>query len=447
MLLAHGLSRLYNPASILEDGFKAAIAVVTAGLRLAIAKRRHLFMDAQRCRPRRSGIGHGNAAAALAAVLLALSPGSPAAAEDTDRRETDGDELVVLPAGAVVDHDYFAVGTIVEISGTVNGDVYAVGRQILVDGTVNGDLLAAGGTVTVSGTVSQDVRAVAGKLTFNGDIGRNATIAGGSIDVTPSALFRGNLIAAGGQVELGGLIHRDARIAAGNLSVSNRIGGDLTAAVGALRLSSKAAVVGTLMYWSRLPASIDPQAVVSGQTIRRMVPKELLPTLKDVLALLVGFKLVAAAASFVSTLVIGLLLMRLYPASTQRALRHLSLQPLVSLGVGLLGLTAIPLAAGLLAVTVLGIPLAVLLLAWYAVVLYVSRVFTIALLGRFVFDWLGVPDRDRWAFVFGLCLYFFLTAVPFLGPFATLLAVLFGLGAVLLTKKDAYAEVRAQRLI
>ncbi|GIW54634.1 MAG: hypothetical protein KatS3mg082_1038 [Nitrospiraceae bacterium] len=101
-------------------------------------------MDAQRCRPRRSGIGHGNAAAALAAVLLALSPGSPAAAEDTDRRETDGDELVVLPAGAVVDHDYFAVGTIVEISGTVNGDVYAVGRQILVDGTVNGGFAGGG---------------------------------------------------------------------------------------------------------------------------------------------------------------------------------------------------------------------------------------------------------------------------------------------------------------
>ncbi len=404
-------------------------------------------MNTRTSEPPWFGVARRPVTAALTVVLLALSSGSPATAEVTDRRETDEDGLVVLPAGAVVDHDYFAVGKIVEISGTVNGDVYAAGQQILVDGIVNGDLLAAGGTVTVSGTVSQDVRAVGGKLTFNGDIGRNATIAGGGIDVTPSALFRGNIIAAGGQVELGGLIHRDARIAAGNLSVSNRIGGDLTAAVGALRLSSKAVVAGNLMYWSRLPASIDPQAVVSGQTIRRMVPKELLPTLKDVLAFVVGFKLVAAAASFVSTLVIGLLLMRLYPASTQRALIHLSQQPLVSLGVGLLGLTVIPLAAGLLAMTVLGIPLAVLLLAWYTIVLYVSRVFTIALLGRFVFDRLGVPDRDRWAFVFGLCLYFFLTAVPFLGVFATLLAVLFGLGSVLLAKKDAYLEGWAQRLI
>ncbi|HXF94434.1 MAG TPA: polymer-forming cytoskeletal protein [Nitrospiraceae bacterium] len=404
-------------------------------------------MDARRCQPFGSGIGRGKAPAALAAVLLALFPGNPSATKDTDHQETDRDELVVLPAGTVVDHDYFAVGKIVEISGTVNGDVYAAGRQILVDGSVNGDLLAAGGTVTVSGTVSQDVRAVGGKLTFSGDIGRNATIAGGSIDITPSALFRGNIIAAGGQVELGGLIHRDARIAAGNLSVSNRIGGDLTAAIGNLRLSSKAAVAGNLMYWSRLPASIDPQAVVSGQTIRRTVPKDLLPTLKDVLALLVGFKLVAAAASFMSTLVIGLLLMRLYPASTQRALAHLSQQPLVSLGVGLLGLTAIPLAAGLLAVTVLGIPLAVLLLAWYAIALYVSRVFTIALLGRFAFDRFGVPNRDRWAFIFGLCLYFLLTTIPFLGAFATLLAVLFGLGSVLLMKKDAYVEAGAQRLI
>jgi hypothetical protein len=74
-------------------------------------------------------------------------------------------------------------------------------------------------------------------------------------------------------------------------------------------------------------------------------------------------------------------------------------------------------------------------------------VFTIALLGRFVFDRLGIPDRDRWAFVFGLCPYFFLTAVPLLGGFATLLAVLFGLGSVLLTKKDLSREAKAQRPI
>ncbi|GIW54635.1 MAG: hypothetical protein KatS3mg082_1039 [Nitrospiraceae bacterium] len=179
-----------------------------------------------------------------------------------------------------------------------------------------------------------------------------------------------------------------------------------------------------------------------------MVPKELLPTLKDVLALLVGFKLVAAAASFVSTLVIGLLLMRLYPVSTQRALQHLSRQPLVSPGPRLArpdGHSAGGRAArrdrawdsarrpasGLVRRRVVCLP----------------RVHHRAA-GDDSFSTGSVsPDRDRWAFVFGLCLYFFLTAVPFLGPFATLLAVLFGLGAVLLTKKDAYAEVRAQRLI
>ncbi len=113
----------------------------------------------------------------------------------------------------------------------------------------------------------------------------------------------------------------------------------------------------------------------------------------------------------------------------------------------MLGLTAIPLTAGLLAVTVLRIPLAVLLLAWYAIALYVSRVFVIALLGRFVFDRFGIPNRDRWAFVFGVCLYFLLTTIAFLGAFATLLAVLFGLGSVLLMKKDAYVEAGAQRVI
>ena len=80
----------------------------------------------------------------LVAVILILSP-LLVYANDNDHEEVSDWKISSVPAGEVINRDYFAYGESVEISGTVNGDVYAVGGQVLVDGTINGDLLAAAG--------------------------------------------------------------------------------------------------------------------------------------------------------------------------------------------------------------------------------------------------------------------------------------------------------------
>lgn len=377
---------------------------------------------------------------AMPALLLAEEPGVPP--DDESARK-----LVVIRAGQVVDRDVFAVGEIVEISGTVNGDVYAVGGQILVDGTINGDLLALGGTVTVSGTVSQDARLVGGQVAINGEIGRNVTIVAGDLELMPSAMIHGHVVAAAANVEAGALIQRDVKIAAGKAILSNRVGGDVTMAAGAIRLTSKAVVAGNLMYWSKLPASIDQQAVVSGHVVRRILTKDFLPSARDILLVFAGLKVIATVTSLVSTLVLGLLLIHFYPNASHRAVMHLTVQPLASLGVGVLTLLLTPFVMVFLAITVVGLPLAFMLLAWYAIVLYVSRVFVIALVGRLVFDKFGVAGHERWAFLFGLVLYYVLTFLPVIGLLFTMLTILFGLGAMLLIKRDVYVAAKAQQLI
>lgn len=276
---------------------------------------------------------------AIPVLLLADDPGG-LPNDETARK------LVVIPTGQVIDRDFFAVGEIVEISGTVNGDVYAVGGQILVDGTINGDLLALGGTVTVSGTVNQNIRLGGGQVTINGEIGRNVTVVAGNLELMPSALIHGNIVAAGANVEAGALIHRDVKIAAAKAILSNRVGGDVTMAAGAIRLTSKAAVAGNFIYWSKLPASIDQQAIVSGHVVRRILPKDVLPTAKDILLVFAGLKFIATVTSLISTLVLGLLLIHFYPNASHRAVTHLKVQPLASLGVGVLTLLLSPFKIG-----------------------------------------------------------------------------------------------------
>ena len=372
---------------------------------------------------------------------------APAAAQDEHPMKSDTEELVSLPAGAVIDKDYFAYGERVEISGTVNGDVYVAGGQVLVDGRINGDLLAAGGTVTISGSVSQDVRVAGGQIAVNGEIGRNLTVAGGNVELNESAGVKGGLVAAGGRVRLAAQVGNDARVAAGSVTVSGPVNGDLQAAAGDVRLTAKAAVSGDLTYWSQKTASIDPGATVGGVVTRKTMPEFPGPRAGTLFGVLAGIVLVAKLVSFVSTLILGLLFMYFLPRYTQSTVSTLRKRPWASLGVGFVALVITPVVALMLLITVLGTPLALMVTALYLTAIYLVRVFVIVWAGTVLFAWRGKKVREVWALVIGLLVYSVLTLIPFIGGFVTLFVILFGLGAALLADRGLYLAARGKEMV
>ncbi|MBI3611210.1 MAG: hypothetical protein HY204_11000 [Nitrospirae bacterium] len=377
-------------------------------------------------------------------MLVSLLIG-PAAARDEGPMESG--ELVSLPAGQVVNTDFFAAGRRVEIFGTVNGDVYAAGGQVIVNGQINGDLLAAGGTISIAGKITQDVRVAGGQITINGEIGRNLTVAGGNVELTDSAKIDGGLVAAGGSIGLAAPVGKDAKVAAGTVTVSGLIHENLDLAAGEIRLTSRAAVNGDLSYWSKKAASIDPAAKVGGVITQKTMPEFPGPRAGTLLGVLLGFLLLAKLISFVSTLILGLLFIYLFPRYTQSTVSTLQKSPWASLGIGFVALVVIPVTAGILAITVLGIPLALMVTALYLIAIYLARVFAILWAGSALFERLGRPVREVWALVIGLMLYFFLTLIPFLGGFISLLVILFGLGAALLAYRGLYLSAREKEML
>lgn len=382
----------------------------------------------------------------LTVALFVLAPVGvdPASADDD---EDERSEAVRLPAGKVVNQDYFAAGDVVEIAGTVNGDVYVAGGEVLIAGTVNGDLLAAGGTVTMAGTVSQDVRMVGGEVTIDGRVGRNVTLAGGSIDVTKAAAIDGSLVVAGGKLRLAAPVAHDARLAAGTVTISDRVGGHLRAAVGTLRLTSTAAVGGDLIYVSGEPPSLDPQVEIGGKVVRKELPEDLRPSPGKLAAALAGLWLTLWLASLVSTLVLGLLLLRFYPNAIRTGVDHLRTRPMASLGIGVLASLLIPFLAFLFAVTIVGFPLALIVIAWYLLVLYLGRILVMQWIGEGLLRRFGREAGARGAFVLGLTVYFVVSLIPFVGGLLTGLAILLGLGSTLYAKKAIYSEAREQAMI
>jgi cytoskeletal protein CcmA (bactofilin family) len=384
--------------------------------------------------------------ASLVLLVGARASLGPALAADT-QGEARGLGLAGVSAGQVIDRDYFAAGPLVEISGTVNGDLYAAGGQVLVDGRVNGDVLVAGGRVWLSGVLAQSVRVAGGQVTVSGTVGRNVTVLGGNVELTPGAVIAGSLVAAGRNVHLAAPLGGGATVAAGSLILSNRIGGDVDAAVGSLRIGPKADIRGRVVYLSQREASLDPAARLATPVTRRVPPAMPRPSPRKIVAVLTAVMFAIMAVSFVSTLVLGLLSLRFLPRYHEAAVHTLRERPWVALGVGFVAAVIIPVATAILFATILGIPLALILVAAYPIVLYWGRIFALHRLGEACCRLVRASPRPPWVFVLGAVVYYLLALIPVLGWVVMLIVVCAGLGAELLARKAVYVAARAQEIL
>ncbi|MGB5045858.1 MAG: hypothetical protein WBO11_12940, partial [Nitrospira sp.] len=348
-------------------------------------------------------------------------------------------------AGQIVQGDYFAFGPHVEISGIVNGDLYAAGGEVLIDGVVNGDVIVAGAKVILSGTVAQDARIAGAQVTVSGTIGRNATLGGADVHLTETAKVRDNLIAGGGHVQLAGSVGRDARVGAWKATLSNQIERDLIVAAGSVRLTSKATVGGRLRYWGEAAPSIDEEATVRGAITQRPLPEGW--SIERARQGLVGIRLMAAFIGFVSTLILGLVLLRVYPVFARRVTATIRERPTAALGWGTVALVATPVVALSFVVTLFALPIGVLLLALYGATVYLARVYAITYVGQILIRRQEDSSSLAWPFVAGLVLYSLLSLIPVVGGLLTLLTVLFGLGALLVSKKELIATLREQNQV
>lgn len=382
-------------------------------------------------------------------VILFISMGwfalSTAACAEAPSTQTSFSERAVLRAGQVVQGDYFAVGPQVEISGIVNGDLYAAGGQVLIDGVVNGDVIVMGGKVTLSGTVAQDARIAGGQVFFSGTIGRNATVGGGDIHLTETARIGENLLTGGGNVQLGGHIGKDARLGAAQVTVTSHIERDLAVVADRVRLTSKAIVGGKLRYWGETAPVIDEEAAVRGAIIRRPLPAGW--SLENARRGLFGLRVIATIVSFLSTLILGLVLLWIYPIFTRRVTATMRERPAVALGWGTVALVVIPIVAVSLLVTLFALPVGVILLALYVPTVYLARIYAITCLGQFLFRRQSDSPSLAGTFVAGLVLYSLLSLIPVVGGLLTLLVILFGLGALLMTKKELITTLREQKQV
>lgn len=341
-------------------------------------------------------------------------------------------EIIVLPKNVVHRGDYTISGKNIEISGIVEGDVLAFGSQIFIDGEVKGDVLVAGGNVRVSGNVWQNVRLIGGQAILSGSIGRNVTLVSGNTEFSSSSRVGGNVLAVAGNLELDGSIGGNAKVFASNLRVSNAIAGTLKAYAAQLRLTSKADIARNFEYWSNTIALIDPSARIRGEIVHHPSFLYQLTHSKFFKSIKFGSKFVAVIMNFLYSFVTGILLMYFFYPKLNRSLDMLSNRPIESFIYGLLVLILLPLICLMLIMTILGVPFGLTLLAVNVVGFYTAKIVSILWVVRRVFSRWKYERHKKLYFSLGLVAYFMILSIPYAGALVSLIAMVFGIGAVVL---------------
>jgi cytoskeletal protein CcmA (bactofilin family) len=382
----------------------------------------------------------GSAAGALLAALAAASSlfALPARAIELrwDEHEIEVGESEVLndtlvASGEIVDvngrvqGDVFAFAERVAIRGSVEGNVFAAAREVLVTGRIEGSLHMAGELCSLEGEVTRNLYGAGEQVTLTetARVGRDVTLAGDGVRVDGKAAR--DLLAAGSWVEVRGEVGRTARTHSQRVRIFDgaRIGGDLAMHVG--RGGS---------------SDVDPGAAIGGEVSEAEMPHDME---REENRWLDGGFYLRSFVFVVSAFLVGMLLHGLLPAIYGGALAT-SGDFWRCLGFGFVALIVTPIALLLCAITVVGIPIAILGVFVYLTVLFVSIVVVAALVGSSI---TGSDPESVHAFgmalLLGLVIVVAAMNLPFVGGILRLLIALTGMGLLLTTVYDLWRSPRA----
>ena len=356
----------------------------------------------------------------LVALIIALA--LPATVLAADINNTGN---ITLAKGDNRTGNYYVTGQTVTINGDVTGDVVCAGQTVVINGSVGGDVICGAQTLTINGAVGGSIRGAGQALSVNGTVGRNVTLAAQAFVLGSAARVGGDLVAASQTALIGAPVGQDLYVAAQDLQINASVGGNVTAYVGTLKVAGTAAIAGNLDYTSSLSYSVD-KANVAGK-ISHHTPAQgdnVRYSASDIFAMLVYW--IAAA-------LMGILIaIWLFPRFVRSVTTAMMTRWQASILWGVVVLLGGPIVLLILALTVVGLPVAIVLGVLWLLAILSSGLFAGVAIGRLTWQ---REDGNRRALylsaLVGVPLILLISWIPIVGELVATAAVVWTLGGII----------------
>lgn len=343
--------------------------------------------------------------------------------------EIQTSEKYILDSSDIVSDNLIVGAGMVRINGQVEGDLIVAGGQVQISGLIAGDLIATGGSITLDETAS---------------VGKNLRIAGGQIIINSKT--NGNINAYGGEVQINGPVDGNVVVNAGSFTLNNLVNGSTRIEAGEINLEKKAIIVGDFKYSSTNKPNITTTAKIHGKTI--ILPREEKDTSSPYSS---PDFWVGQLLSVISYWIIGLIVLALVPRALQRHVDNFASKFWPNLGLGFVSVIAGVVGFIILAITIIGLPLALICGAVLVVLLYVSKLlfafYVVQKVGKVEF----AKDHNKWyaagMLFLSIAIINLIGLIPVLGDLFSFVIVIVGLGNHLMTKWQMYNEFYQKKLI
>lgn len=311
--------------------------------------------------------------------------------------------------------DLYLFDSDVTMDKLVNGNVYIFGNNVKITGQIAGNLYVCGNNVTVEDAyIQSSAYIVAQKITFGG-IASDLYATCNSLEI-PS--------------DCG--VYRDLRVGCNTAYITGIIGKDAFISTEALSLEKDgniATIYGNLNYSSNSEINIPSGSVEGKVNYSKSVQNEISISKK------ITNYLFEAACAIVFTLVIYLIALWLAPKTIESIKDTLSKHWLPSFGIGLLALILIPIISIILMISIIGVPLAFVLLVLYGLLLSISISVLSISLTKIIANKFNINKKLMNVLILILVslVIWALKLIPFVGPIVYFILLLAGFGSIIMS--------------
>ncbi len=348
----------------------------------------------------------------------------------------EADNIVNL-TGSISEDTYLANEN-VRVNADVDGDLLIAAGDINVSGLVHGDLMLAGGEVVITAELKDDLRAAGGEVSLCSQVTGDVAIAGGDIDVCADTVIANKTWLAGGEIKADGRFERKLVIKGGDVVLAGVFADGVRIQAQHLEVLAGARIIGDLQYTSPYPAKISQDATITGEA-EHTISNPWWSSKNGKLdagglffGVIIAFVLFVFSIAITSLIVSGVL-----PNTYAETPNIIRTQPVKSLAIGALFVLVTPLLLVLLAVSVIGVPLAIIFFFAYVLMFFIGFFASVMFLAdSFTKNFRKSESKSMLAHIASVMIVTLLltlfSQLPIVGDLLLVLLTIGGIGAVIL---------------
>lgn len=290
-----------------------------------------------------------------------------------------------------------------------------------------GASIHAGGNMEINEATSSGLYVAGGRITVSAPVGGKTRIAAGRVEIEPGAALKDAAI-AGGRVTVRGPVDGDLRVAGGRVTLDGPVSGNASVAAGTLELGPNARIEGSLKFRGE-QLDRDPAAVVKGNVVHSARGSRSWEG-RGGMGKAAGWAVWTLGLMVLAAIIAGAL-----PGATRRMEDELRARPWLASLFGIVALICIPIAAVLVMITVIGIPVGLLALLGYVALLVIGYVTASVVLGGLLLGRFksGAATQTAWRVGAAVAVMLVIAAlgrVPFVGGLVAFTALVIGVGVI-----------------